>query len=58
LVNEDEMMLETVMFRHIGIDKLQHFSFYAIIAFLLAVIVCLIPPPENGFALLLASELL
>jgi hypothetical protein len=42
------MMFETVI-HHIGIDKLQHFSFYAIIAFLLAVIVCLIPPMENGF---------
>jgi hypothetical protein len=41
-------MLETVMFHHIGIDKLQHFSFYAIVAFLLAVIVCLIPPFVSG----------
>jgi hypothetical protein len=42
-------MLETVTLHSIGIDKLQHFSFYAIIAFLLAVIVCLIPPLVNGF---------
>jgi hypothetical protein len=43
-------MLETMTLHSVGIDKLQHFSFYAIIAFLLAVIVCLIPPFVNGFS--------
>jgi hypothetical protein len=42
-------MLETVILDSIGVDKLQHFFFYSVTAFALAVTVCLIPPFTNGF---------
>jgi hypothetical protein len=41
--------LETAILDSIGVDKLQHFFFCTLTAFVLAVMVCLIPPFTNGF---------